>query len=254
MDEIKPKLVVEAVQFNGITFRRYPESPRRSDRVYFKCQSKLFKQGIRYLHREIWKSHNGPIPDGFHIHHKDGNTLNNSIENLEMLTRMAHLSGHWTDEKRERARNNAAKIRPLTKAWHASPEGREWHKQHAVNSILKSMKPKWVKCIYCEVVFLSKRAYGAKYCNPACRQRYYSVTKRYHTNRVCVVCLKEFTSSSKREVKFCSQSCSMTKRMNERPTLDFNCKICGSSFQSTRPDAMYCGKKCSQKAFYLRHK
>ena len=25
-----------------------------------------------YLHRHIWEAHNGPIPDGHHVHHKDG--------------------------------------------------------------------------------------------------------------------------------------------------------------------------------------
>lgn len=45
-------------------------------------------------HRLVWEKHNGPIPEGYVIHHKDGNGLNNSIENLEMMTRAEHVRHH----------------------------------------------------------------------------------------------------------------------------------------------------------------
>lgn len=35
------------------------------------------------LHRAVWISHNGPIPDGHHIHHRDRDKSNNDIGNLE---------------------------------------------------------------------------------------------------------------------------------------------------------------------------
>lgn len=38
------------------------------------------------VHRIIWESFNGEIPDGYDIDHKDRNTSNNSISNLEPLT------------------------------------------------------------------------------------------------------------------------------------------------------------------------
>jgi ribonucleotide reductase alpha subunit len=43
-------------------------------------------------HRLIWESVNGPIPDGYDIHHIDGDTYNNDIDNLECLTHSDHAS------------------------------------------------------------------------------------------------------------------------------------------------------------------
>lgn len=39
-----------------------------------------------YMHRLMWMMHNGKIPEGKEINHKDGNKANNSIENLELVT------------------------------------------------------------------------------------------------------------------------------------------------------------------------
>jgi hypothetical protein len=44
----------------------------------------------KYVHRMVWEKHHGPIPNGHHIHHKDGDKLNNVIENLELLTASEH--------------------------------------------------------------------------------------------------------------------------------------------------------------------
>lgn len=41
-------------------------------------------------HRLVWEQHNGQIPNGFDIHHIDGNKLNNDIKNLEMIQHGRH--------------------------------------------------------------------------------------------------------------------------------------------------------------------
>lgn len=42
-------------------------------------------------HHYIWeKHHNKKIPEGYCVHHKDGNPLNNEIENLELMTIKKH--------------------------------------------------------------------------------------------------------------------------------------------------------------------
>ena len=38
-------------------------------------------------HRYIWEIHNGTIPKGLMIDHKDRNTLNNKLDNLRLATR-----------------------------------------------------------------------------------------------------------------------------------------------------------------------
>jgi hypothetical protein len=57
------------------------------------------EQGRReYLHRYIWRNHNGEIPEGMVVHHKDENPRNTSIENLESRPRNEHTPHahfHW---------------------------------------------------------------------------------------------------------------------------------------------------------------
>lgn len=44
-----------------------------------KCRS-------HFVHRLIWETFVGPIPEGMEINHKDENKSNNSLENLEVMT------------------------------------------------------------------------------------------------------------------------------------------------------------------------
>lgn len=45
-------------------------------------------------YRRIWTKHFGKIPEGYEIHHKDGNRKNNSIENLMCVSPEEHLEIH----------------------------------------------------------------------------------------------------------------------------------------------------------------
>ena len=47
-----------------------------------------------YVHRHIWKLHNGEIPKGMDIHHKDHNPFNNDISNLELIDQLKHHRLH----------------------------------------------------------------------------------------------------------------------------------------------------------------
>ena len=42
----------------------------------------------------VWIAQNGPIPQGSVIHHKDRNTLNDLLDNLQCLTRKEHIAEH----------------------------------------------------------------------------------------------------------------------------------------------------------------
>lgn len=51
-----------------------------------------------YVHRLEWYKHHGPIPVGFHIHHKDGDRTNWHISNLELLSGRAHVRQHAAEK------------------------------------------------------------------------------------------------------------------------------------------------------------
>lgn len=50
----------------------------------------------------VWETTHGPMPRGSVVHHKDENTLNDTIDNLELLTKAQHLAEH-VDDYRERS-------------------------------------------------------------------------------------------------------------------------------------------------------
>ena len=45
-------------------------------------------------YRKVYESHYGKIPKGHHIHHIDGNPLNNEISNLKCVTSEEHVKLH----------------------------------------------------------------------------------------------------------------------------------------------------------------
>ena len=51
------------------------------------------------LHRWIFERYFGPIPEGYVIHHKDGNKLNNCIFNLQLMKDSDHKSFHLKGDK-----------------------------------------------------------------------------------------------------------------------------------------------------------
>lgn len=59
---------------------------RAYDRQGWKC----------YLHRACWETYNGPVPDGHDIHHINGDTTDNRIENLACVEHGAHRRIHAT--------------------------------------------------------------------------------------------------------------------------------------------------------------
>lgn len=50
-----------------------------------------------YRSRWRWQQEYGEIPDGHHIHHKDGDPSNDSIENLECIPAGAHHQTHGAE-------------------------------------------------------------------------------------------------------------------------------------------------------------
>lgn len=159
---------VEVVIYAGARYRRYPESKHLHLRAYF--QSSNPRRG--FLHRHKWEDAHGPIPDGYEIHHRDENTLNNEIDNLELVQTTWHRSYHLSKRsKTEEHKAHLESIRDLATEWHKSDEGREWHSGMAKRAWQKR-EPVQKTCLCCSGTFDTYFPSRANFCGQNCRNRY----------------------------------------------------------------------------------
>ena len=202
----------ETTEYNSKTWRRYPQSKRRSDREYFKLSQT--NSSPVYLHRQIWEDNFGAIPDGYHVHHKDGNCQNNDLSNLELLSAKEHVSGHTKerlqdDSKRQELNEHLERIRPLTKVWHASEEGRAKHREIGAMAY-QNFKPKPKPCKQCGEKFLPKKIGNADlFCSNACKSAWRRDSGVDDEQRQCIECGKQFATNKYSKVKTCCKSCAM---------------------------------------------
>lgn len=153
------KTEVEVVTYFGKEWRRYPKSKNRTHRVYFQ-RHEHWKEPPVFLHRAIYEYNFGPIPNGYHIHHKDDNPLNNDPSNLEALSARDH--NRITQEE---YKNNAEWV-ARQKERLSSPEWRAKNSHAQKNRIKKELT-----CVLCGEKFLS-RAYSSRFCSECRKMKY----------------------------------------------------------------------------------
>lgn len=166
------------------------------------------------MHVYVWEYYNGPVPEGYHVHHADENKTNNDIENLELLKSFVHLSMHGKANAvlrhDEMVKTLSERAQPKAKEWHRSDAGRAWHKAH-----------------------------------------YAKMRNRLYNNHefVCQNCGKAF-QSSRVSSKFCSNSCKSTfRRKSGIDNIIRKCECCGVGFEVNRyAKRRYCSNECSYKA------
>ena len=199
-----------SIIFKGIKFNRQPESDKREHRLYYKPHAGHIRNGIQALHQEVWKSAFGDIPEGYHIHHRDGNALNNEIDNLVCKKEFDHLSEHskeYYKDNEERCRAHLEEIRPLAAVWHRSDEGRQWHSEHGIEAYAKREYVKKV-CEVCGCEFETKnRGKGTRFCSNKCKSQDRRDRGADNVKKVCVICNECYTSNKYDGVKTCSRSC-----------------------------------------------
>lgn len=69
--------------------RLFNDETRRGD--YLQNGKVRQKGKLHYIHRLVWENFVGEIPEDKEIDHKDGNTKNNSVHNLQVITRRENL-------------------------------------------------------------------------------------------------------------------------------------------------------------------
>ena len=73
--------------------------------------NKIASKAYRLEHRVVWEAAHGPIPKGWHVHHLNGITDDNRLENLVALSPKDHHTQH--EAYRERIRALERELREL---------------------------------------------------------------------------------------------------------------------------------------------
>jgi len=180
------------------------------------------ENGERYLHRKVWSDHNGPIPEGMVVHHRDGDKGNNEISNLTLLENGYHARQHaqkryddpieytkWLEQVKAKAETTAAA--------HRTSEARKNHAE-ANAETWKNSPVREFNCDVCGTLFSARTREFAKYCSNACKLTAARREKRYRDDpRKCAWCGKEFMGNRHRKWEVCcSVVCGNQKAGAER--------------------------------------
>ncbi|HJA89550.1 MAG TPA: HNH endonuclease [Candidatus Jeotgalibaca merdavium] len=177
---------------------------------YYLSTRKIGVSRLR-LHVYVWEKHNGDIPKGYEIHHKDENKNNNEIENLACLSKKEHLRWHGehiSDELKDKwIANLNDNARPKASEWHRSPEGRKWHREHAKKTLTKeNLVYVEKKCELCGKTYETAREWS-KYCSPNCVTKARKKSGVDNEERKCAVCGSSFIRNKYSKTKTCSKKC-----------------------------------------------
>jgi len=167
------------------------------------CLSKdYYKRSVFIsLHRHVWERKNGPIPDGHHIHHIDGNKKNNSIENLECLSESDHHKKHWK-ENYEKMALHLAKNRRIYERSDAQRESfSKWSKKFWVDKEATE-----VECPICKKKSFCKMPTLFKKCRKCQKDTHYADNQ---VERACKLCNIKFICYKYSHTFTCSQKCAV---------------------------------------------
>lgn len=206
--QIYKERMAEVAVYKGEKYRRYPETCIGSSKSYF---TKYIGNGRREsLHVAIYRDNCGDIPEGFHVHHKDGNPLNNDISNLECLDGREHCRAH---SKETYESNKAKGIDNLS-------GGSAKVKDLRINNgeeAFKRRKPITCTCKVCgeeyTTKFYSKPSF---FCSGKCKAKYRRDTNLDMEERECCICGESFAANKYKKTKTCSNSCANHLRWQKR--------------------------------------
>jgi len=127
MSEIKrhPKFTDYGADRDGNVFsfkfgKKRKLKPGTSKREYLVFNPS--QNGISYgywAHRFIFECWFGPIPEGLEVHHWDGEKTNNQLDNLALMTCLAHRRLDHSGEKNSRAKLTWVEVDEIRKLYQA---------------------------------------------------------------------------------------------------------------------------------------
>jgi hypothetical protein len=131
------------------------------------------------VHVEVWEAINGPVPEGYTVHHIDHDKANNHISNLMVMTHQQHSAHHnqkhplmkscvvcgvtFTPHPTKRARQQTCGTAPCRSALIS----RKAHEHYGTTG------PVTLTCPTCDEEFVvpAHRATKAKYCSRDCSNK-----------------------------------------------------------------------------------
>lgn len=162
------------------------------------------------MHRYVWEFYNGEIPEGFDIHHLNGDKANNSIENLRMIPRSEHMSFHVQERLEKDKEPFSKRMKHALKfacEWHKSAEGKDWHKKHFEEMKDKLLAEKEFICSFCGKKFSARHNGHTLFCSNACKSAYRRKSGVDDEIRVCFVCGEKFKVNKYKKTKTCGAKC-----------------------------------------------
>ena len=189
--------------FDGKTFTRDDSTG------YYLCASKSADGRRKRMHVYVWEYYNGSVPADYHVHHKDEDKSNNDISNRELKMGTEHLSFHGKEKfekNMDKALKHLEEIRPMTKEWHKSDEGHEWHKNHYEKMKERLYQKQNFKCLVCGKEFESTQV-NSKFCSNNCKSKYRRNEGIDNIEMECVVCGKKFVKNRYSKKETCSREC-----------------------------------------------
>jgi hypothetical protein len=145
--------------FNG---RKY-----RLSSGYYKAEN--WGSGPSSLHRAKWEHYRGPIPDGFDVHHKNGDRADNKMVNLELIERIEHMRQHVLERQaRGEFRIPGALAHERAAEWHASPAGLAWHSKNGKRAWDNRVWHR-LECQECGREYRSPYPTRSKFCHLNCK-------------------------------------------------------------------------------------
>ena len=218
--------------------------------TYHEEKSGTYRQVVG-IHQAVYEYYYGEIPKDHHIHHVDWHKSNNSIDNLQMLTKTEHLKIHRPkgyEMATHQKKTFICEVCGKEYEAHCSGKNRFCSPEYRNKQFTKI-------CEWCGKTFITGTK-ESKCCSISCAQRL--LHKDHREIRTCVICGKTFSAPKSKAQKTCSTECrfkSMAKTKRENYSEERTCPVCGKKFTVPRcDDTKTCSPECGHALTALTRK
>ena len=196
----------------------------------------------RWLHQYTHAREIGPVPAGWHVHHKDRDKDNNDPGNLECLPPGTHFGEHAGE--RVASSSSPAQLAHLANIRDRALAAKRG--EYVGARKLRALAVRWRVCPTCGETFRlhTKSRDDATYCSVTCQQRAHNkgTAADWGTPVACAHCGESFVPGPRSfgHQRFCSAGCYDKHRYAEKRIVR-RCKACGDTMYLSAGNApRYC--------------